>query len=51
MGKSIKEEEWVILIMLLASFALGYIVASAILDKREVTKEDIIELNRSQYYE
>jgi hypothetical protein len=47
----IKDEEWVMLIIILASFSLGYIVASAILDKREVTKEDMIELNKPQYYE
>lgn len=46
-----KDDFWVAVIMLFSAFALGYLVASAILDKRPVTEEDMIELNKQQYYE
>ena len=45
------DDFWVGVILFLSAFALGYLVANAILDKRPVTEEDMIELNRSQYYE
>jgi len=46
-----KEDRFEMLIIALLAFAFGYLVASAILDKRPVTKEDMIELNKQQYYE
>ena len=45
------DDKWVLAILLLYAFALGYLVASAILDERPVTEEDMIELNKLQYYE
>jgi hypothetical protein len=52
MGQSKYDDDfWVGVILFLSAFALGYLVASAILDKRPVTEEDMIELNRQQYYE
>ena len=52
MGQNKYDDDfWVGVILFFSAFALGYLVASAILDKRPVTEEDMIELNRSQYYE
>jgi hypothetical protein len=45
------DDFWVGVILFLSAFALGYLVANAILDKRPVTEEDMIELNKQQYYE
>lgn len=35
----------------LYAFVLGFLTASVLLDDREVTEEDMIELNQPQYYE
>lgn len=45
------ETNWIILIILLTGFCLGFIVAQAIYDKRPITEEDYIESQKSQYYE
>jgi hypothetical protein len=46
-----KDDRLEMLIIALLAFAFGYLVASVILDKRPVTEEDMIELNKQQYYE
>lgn len=46
-----KEARNIAIIIFIFGFIAGYLFASAMLDKREVTEEDMIELNKSQYYE
>ena len=45
------EKIWIGILIFLFGFAAGYLLASSILVKREVTEEDMIELNKTQYYE
>ena len=46
-----KETNWIILIILLTGFCLGFIVAQAIYDKRPITEEEYYESQKQQYYD
>ena len=51
MNSQEKGQMSIIIIVALYAFALGFLTASVLLDDREVTEEDMIELNQPQYYE
>jgi hypothetical protein len=46
-----KETRNIAILIFVFGFIAGYLFASAIFDQREITEEDMIELNKSQYYE
>ena len=46
-----KETNWIILIILLTGFCLGFIVAQAIYDKRPITEEEYYESQKQEWYE
>lgn len=46
-----RDTNLIILIILLTGFALGFIVAQAIYDKRPITEEEYIESQKPQWYE
>jgi F0F1-type ATP synthase assembly protein I len=45
------DTNWVMFIILLTGFCLGFIVAQAIYDKRPITGEEYYESQKSEYYE
>mgnify|MGYP000167666255 CR=1 FL=1 len=45
------ETNWIIFIILLTVFCLGFIVAQSIYDKRPITEEDWIESQKTERYE
>ena len=45
------ETNWIIFIILLTGFCLGFIVAQAIYDKRPITEEDWRESQKTEWYE
>jgi hypothetical protein len=51
MNSQEKDQISIIIMVALYAFALGFLTASVLLDDREVTEEDMIELNQPQYYE
>ena len=46
-----KDFKWVIAIMMLAAFTVGFIVAEAIYNQRPITEEEYRESQRPQWYE
>jgi hypothetical protein len=46
-----KETNQVILILLLAAFAFGFLVAEGIYNNTPITRADVYEINQPQYYE
>jgi hypothetical protein len=51
MNSQEKDQISIIIMVALYAFVLGFLTASVLLDDREVTEEDMIELNQPQYYE
>jgi hypothetical protein len=49
--KNNNDTNWIIFIILLSGFTLGFIVAQAIYDKRPITEEEYRESQKSEYYE
>jgi hypothetical protein len=45
------DTNWLIFIILLTGFTLGFIVAQAIYDKTPITEEEYYESQKQQYYE
>jgi hypothetical protein len=45
------ETNWIILIILLTGFCLGFIVAQSIYDKRPITEEEYYESQKQEWYE
>lgn len=46
-----KDLKWVLLIMLLFAFTIGFIVAEAIYDDRPITEEEYYESQKTEWYE
>lgn len=46
-----KDTKWVLLLLLFFAFAIGFIVAQALYDKRPITEEEYYELQKTEWYE
>jgi hypothetical protein len=46
-----KDFNWIIFIMFLFGFVVGFLIAEAIYDKRPVTEEEYLESKQQQWYE
>lgn len=46
-----RDTNWIIFIILLTGFALGFIVAKSIYDKRPITEEEYYESLKTEWYE
>lgn len=46
-----READLTVLILLLIGFAFGFIVAKGLYDNTPITRADVYEINKSQWYE
>jgi len=46
-----KEFKWLVLIYLLFAFSIGFLLAKTIYDDRPITKEELNELEKTEWYE
>ena len=47
----LKEFKWLVLIFLLFAFSIGFLLAKTIYDDRPITKEELNELKKTEWYE
>ena len=46
-----KDLKWVILILIFFGFTVGFLLAKTIYDDRPITKEELNELEKTEWYE
>ena len=45
------DAKWIIIVVAITAFTMGFLVASAIYDKRPITEEEYYESQKQQWYE